>query len=111
MAAKAGSGFTADCLIFRFSSARVPGALQRASVAAQNRDPESNSGQFGDMGPGSAAQRQNDAALRPGHESDALTYAVRSTGAGGCDGRISANATWVMPPASPSATPMRQAIL
>ncbi|MCD9109310.1 hypothetical protein QIH85_20075 [Bradyrhizobium japonicum] len=37
--------------------------------------------------------------------------AVRSTGAGGCDGRISANATWMMPPARPSATPMRQAIV
>lgn len=40
-----------------------------------------------------------------------LAYAVRNTGAGGCDGRISANATWMMPPASPSATPMRQAIV
>lgn len=40
-----------------------------------------------------------------------LAYAVRNTGARGCDGRISANATWMMPPASPSATPMRQAIV
>ncbi|EIG63199.1 hypothetical protein Bra1253DRAFT_08160 [Bradyrhizobium sp. WSM1253] len=38
-------------------------------------------------------------------------YAVRNTGAGGCDGRISANAIWMMPPANPSATPMRQAIV
>jgi hypothetical protein len=36
-------------------------------------------------------------------------YAVFSIG--GADGRISANATWMMPPAKPSATPIRQAIL
>ncbi|AJA62759.1 hypothetical protein ABIF44_001603 [Bradyrhizobium japonicum] len=40
-----------------------------------------------------------------------LACAVRSTGAGGCDGRISANATWMMPPARPSVTPMRQAMV
>ncbi len=45
--------------------------------------------------------------LRPGITRS--RYAARNTGAGGCDGRISANATWMMPPASPSATPMRQA--
>ena len=36
-------------------------------------------------------------------------YAVFSIG--GADGRISANATWMMPPARPSATPIRQAIV
>jgi hypothetical protein len=39
----------------------------------------------------------------------APAYAVRNTG--GCDGLTSANATWMMPPANPSATPMRQAML
>ncbi|CUU17845.1 hypothetical protein CDS [Bradyrhizobium sp.] len=43
--------------------------------------------------------------------SQAARYAVRNTGAGGCDGRISANATRMMPRASPSATPMRQAMV
>jgi len=45
----------------------VPDALQRVSVAAQSRDPEKPSTR-GNMGPGSAAHRQGDAALRPGHE-------------------------------------------
>src|SRR5439155_8434379 len=35
-------------------------------------------------------------------------YAVPNTG--GCEGRISANATWMMPPASPNATPIRHAM-
>ncbi|MET4800374.1 hypothetical protein ABIA96_002946 [Bradyrhizobium sp. LB11.1] len=39
------------------------------------------------------------------------SYAVRNTGAGGCDSLISANATWMMPPAKPGAPPMRQAML
>jgi hypothetical protein len=36
-------------------------------------------------------------------------YAVFSIG--GALGRISANATWMMPPASPSATPIRHAMV
>ena len=36
-------------------------------------------------------------------------HAVRSSG--GSLGRISANATWMMPPASPSATPIRHAMV
>lgn len=47
--------------------------------------------------------------IRP--QTEFYAYAVRSTGDGGCDGRISANATWMMPPANPSATPMRQAMV
>ncbi|WBL75736.1 hypothetical protein I3J27_22150 [Bradyrhizobium xenonodulans] len=39
------------------------------------------------------------------------SYAAFNTGAGGCDGLISANATCTMPPAKPNATPMRQAVL
>jgi hypothetical protein len=38
-----------------------------------------------------------------------IVYAVRSIGGG--DGLISANAIWMMPPQSPSATPMRQAMV
>jgi len=39
----------------------------------------------------------------------ASPYAVLR--AGGALGFISANATWMMPPASPSATPIRQAMV
>ena len=39
----------------------------------------------------------------------ASPYAVFSIG--GALGRISANATWMMPPASPSATPIRHAMV
>ena len=39
----------------------------------------------------------------------AAPYAVFSIG--GALGRISANATWMIPPASPSATPIRQAMV
>jgi len=38
-------------------------------------------------------------------------YAAFNTGAGGCEGRASANATCTMPPARPSATPIRQAMV
>jgi len=48
---------------------RVPDKLQRASVAAQSRDPEATR-HAARMGPGSAAHRKG-AALRPGHESGA----------------------------------------
>src|SRR5947208_1427867 len=54
--------------------------------------------------PSSAASAVNSKA--DAHE-PTPAYAVRNTGAGGCDGRINANAIWMMPPASPSATPMR----
>jgi hypothetical protein len=37
--------------------------------------------------------------------------AYRATAIGGWLGRISAKATWMMPPASPSATPMRHAMV
>ncbi len=40
---------------------------------------------------------------------DGAPYAVLK--AGGALGRISANATWMMPPASPSATPIRHAMV
>lgn len=40
---------------------------------------------------------------------NAPRYAAFNTG--GCDGLISANATCTMPPARPSATPMRQAMV
>jgi hypothetical protein len=39
----------------------------------------------------------------------ATIYAVRNIG--GALGRISANATWMMPPARPRATPMRHAMV
>jgi hypothetical protein len=79
-------------------------------------DPEQKRRQFG---PRELAQRPHiDADVR--HRRAALgfnpallttksAYAVRSTGAGGCEGLISANATCTTPPARPSATPMRQA--
>ncbi|MHC2618707.1 hypothetical protein ACVIW2_000739 [Bradyrhizobium huanghuaihaiense] len=69
------------------------------------------------VGFGSRAAHQGQAARRPlqaakpTKATTRLAYAVRNTGAGGCDGRISANATCTMPPARPSATPMRQAMV
>jgi hypothetical protein len=36
-------------------------------------------------------------------------YAVRNNG--GCVGRTSANATWMIPPANPKATPIRHAMV
>jgi hypothetical protein len=45
----------------------------------------------------------------PNEPMEPTLYAV--LGSGGWLGLIKANATWIMPPARPSATPMRQAMV
>ena len=72
---------------------------------------------IGQVSPGAQAVRHDQAERRPPRARQLTLatrrrrYAVRNTGAGGCDGLTSANATCTMPPAKPSATPMRQAMV